>query len=35
MPIVPMLGFVTGIPILTQTGYEAIENIKPGEMIQA
>ena len=34
MPTFPIIGFVTGTPILTATGYKPIEELKPGDMIQ-
>jgi hypothetical protein len=31
----PFAGFIAGSPILALTGFKSIEDIKPGDMIQA
>jgi hypothetical protein len=31
----PIIGFVAGTPILTADGLKRIEDIKPGDMLQA
>ena len=34
MPEHPIVGFVAGTPLLTADGFKAIEDIKPGDVIQ-